>query len=552
MRIVTTQQMRQLEEATVAAGATWPGLMEQAGWGVAQEVLRLIGPGPDKRALVLVGPGNNGGDALVVARHLHDVGIEVTLYIWRRNQDQKDLNWERCRKRAIPTIFLNHDSNYSQLHQLLSQATLVVDGLLGMGTTRLVTGELAEIIACVNTVRAERRPAQKPNSLPQPLIVSIDVPTGINSDTGQVLGSALRADLTVATGAFKQGLFFYPGTDYAGDLALAEIGVPPAQLEAVMSETLTTELARKLLPARPEDSHKGTFGKALVVAGSLHYPGAASLASAAAARAGAGLVTLATGRSLIGAARIPEITLLPLPEADLGTLGESAAEKLLEDLKGYTSLLIGPGLGHEEPTALFFKRLLGLEPNSKKRSRVGFRLGSDEESSALASTARPELPPLVIDADGLNILAEIENWHEHLPEGRAILTPHPGEMRRLLKSEELSSDQVALARDSAKRWGQIVVLKGSTTVIAGPDGRVVVHKQGNPALATAGTGDVLAGTIVGLLAQKLAPFDAAVLGVYLHGAAGALVREELGDMGALASDLLPKLPKAAKALRESE
>lgn len=551
MRIVTTQQMRQLEEATVAAGATWPGLMEQAGWGVAQEILRLRGLGPENHVLILVGPGNNGGDALVVARHLHDANLQVTLYIWRRNQDQSDLNWERCRNRAIPTIFLSQDTHYAELRRLLSQATLVVDGMLGMGTTRLVSGELAEIIASVNALRAERKPAQAPNEPPQPLIVSIDLPTGINSDTGQVLGSALRADLTIATGVAKQGLFFYPGTEYAGDLALAEIGVPPAQLEAVMSETLTTDLARKLLPARPEDSHKGTFGKALIVAGSLRYPGAASLASAAAARAGAGLVTLATGRSIIGAGRIPEVTLLPLPEADFGTLGEAAAGKLLEDMKGYTSLLIGPGLGHEEPTALFFKRLLGLESSNKKRGRVGFRLGAEEEASALASNERPELPSLVIDADGLNILAQIENWHELLPEGRAVLTPHPGEMLRLLKSEDLGDDPIELARESAKRWGQILILKGSTTVIAAPDGRVVVHKQGNPALATAGTGDVLAGTIVALLAQKLAPFDAAVLGVYLHGAAGALVREEFGDMGAIASDLLPKLPKAAKALRES-
>lgn len=179
MRIVTTQQMRQLEEATVAAGATWPGLMEQAGWGVAQEILGRIEPGQNKSTLILVGPGNNGGDALVVARHLHDANLQVTLYIWRRNQDQSDLNWESCQSRAIPSIFLSQDTHYSELRRLLSQATLVVDGLLGMGTTRLVTGELAEIIASVNAIRAERKPVPQATQLPQPLIVSIDLPTGI-------------------------------------------------------------------------------------------------------------------------------------------------------------------------------------------------------------------------------------------------------------------------------------------------------------------------------------------------------------------------------------
>ena len=548
MRIVTTEQMRRLEEAAVAAGATWPGLMEMAGWGVAQEALRLVGPGRDQRALVLVGPGNNGGDGLVVARHLHDAGMRVVLYVWRRDEATPDANWDRCRSRDIAAQFASHDEGQRTLRRLLAEASLVVDGLLGMGTTRPIEGELAAIVAVVNERRA-LRDGGGPSGRLRPAIVSIDVPTGINSDTGAVLGAAVQADVTVATGLVKQGLLLYPGKLFVGTLALAEIGVPSAKLEAVMSETLTHDMARKLLPARPEDSHKGTFGKVLVVAGSLHYPGAATLASSAAARAGAGLVTLAAGRSILAAARTPEVTLLPLPEADWGTLGEAAATELFKHLEGYTALLVGPGLGKEEATGKFFQRLLGLEASAKARARVGFRTLSGEPKGEEKEPERTDLPALVIDADGLNLLAQIEDWHERLPKGKAVLTPHPGEMKRLLDKEELDGDSIAAAREAAERWGQVVVLKGATSVIASPEGRVVVHAQGNPALATAGTGDVLAGTIAALLAQGLTPFDAAVLGVYLHGAAGALVREEFGDMGAIASDLLPKLPKAAKALR---
>lgn len=540
MRIVTTEQMRQLEHASVDAGSTWAGLMEQAGWGVAQEALRLLGVGRGKQAVVLVGPGNNGGDGLVVARHLHDAGIRVTLYVWRRDEAAADANWDRCRQRDITTHFAAHDSDRATLRQLLDEANLAVDALLGMGTTRPVTGDLAEIVDTLNTARQQRQ------SL---LVLSIDLPTGIHSDTGALLERAVRADLTVATGLVKRGLLLQPGNTYAGNVALAEIVLPSAALETIMSETLTAQLARGLLPARPADSHKGTFGKALIVAGSIHYPGAATLSTTSAARVGAGLVTLATGRSIAGGARTPEITLLPLPEADWGTIGEAAAVELLKHLEGYTSMLIGPGLGHEESTGKFLQRLLGLDTRSTARARVGFRLSSDAVSSE-SETERSELPPIVIDADGLNLLAQIDNWWEHLPKGRFVLTPHPGEMLRLLKAEKLEDDTVQVASDAASRWGQIVVLKGGTTVIAHPEGRTLVHAQANPALATAGTGDVLAGAITGLLAQKVEPFEAAALGVYLHGAAGALVRDEVGDTGAIASDLLLRLPKAITTLRK--
>jgi len=546
MQLVTTEQMRHLEQRTVDAGATWAGLMEQAGWGVAQEGLRRLGNPQERRVLILVGPGNNGGDGLVVARHLHDAGAQVSLYIWKRNESPEDANRRRCRRRDIPEIAAADDADRTHLRQLLTEADLIVDALLGMGTSRPVAGDLAEIVTTVNHLSKQHTGSTTPGMTAT--ILAIDVPTGIHSDSGAVLEVALHADITVATGLPKRGLLFYPGKLYAGELTLADIGIPPRDLEMIMSEVITAEQARALLPARPEDSHKGTFGKVMIVAGSLHYPGAATLATTGAGRVGAGLVTLATARSvLLAGGRGPEVTLLPLPEAELGTLGLSAAEELLKNLDGYQALLVGPGLGQEEPTSRFIQRLFGME-QSRKRPRVGFRIQEEQPETPSGQTEPPQLPPTVIDADGLNLLSAIEDWPERLNREHFILTPHPGEMKRLLQVEELADDPVEVATDAAARWNQVVVFKGATTVIAAPDGRSVVHAVGNPALATAGTGDVLSGAIAGLLAQGLKLFDAAVLGVYLHAAAGALVREELGEMGTLASDLFTRLPRVIKGL----
>ncbi len=594
MYLVTTEHMRRLEQAAVDAGATWAGLMEQAGKGVAQEVLRCLAGLQTPRVLVLVGPGNNGGDGLVAARYIHDTRVPVSLYIWKRDGLEQDANWQRCRKRAIAETLAADDDDLRHLQELLEQSDIVVDALLGMGGSRPVAGQLAHIVQLVNRLRvqavdtarkamahaaavgeagsggAARRPFR---------VLSVDVPTGIHSDSGAVLGVALRASVTVATGLAKRGLMVYPGRSYAGRVRVADIGLPPDSLEGIMSETITTEQARKLLPARPADSHKGTFGKVLVAAGSLSYPGAAALATAGAGRVGAGLVTLAAARGILNlVGRGAEVTLLPLPEADVGTLGLRSAEELLKHTAGYDALVVGSGLGKEKPTGLFMRHLLGLGLTAEQ-ARVGFRTG-DAEGDESASSGKPHgkrpppgfrvgpdveepteagedeageagvLPPTVLDADALNLLAEVEAWWEHLPAGRFVLTPHPGEMRRLLGVEELDDDRVQVATDAATQWKQVVVLKGATTVIAAPDGRSIVHTAGNAALATAGTGDVLAGAIGGFLAQKLDIFDAAVLGVYVHALAGELVRGEMGDAGALASDVLPRLPRAIKQLKE--
>ncbi len=538
MKIVTTAQMRALEQAAVTAGATWEALMEQAGWGVAQEALRLLGLPNGRHVLVLVGPGNNGGDGLVAARHLHDAGANVTLYFWRRQGADADANWQRCRRRTLREYDAATDPDGMTLTTLVQAADLMLDAFLGMGLTRPVADDLAALVTVLNRAQGTHGP-----------VLAIDLPTGVNADNGAVMGIAVRADLTVATGLPKRGLFFYPGRTYVGRIALAELGLANETLETtIMSDLLTPDYARRLLPARPADAHKGRFGKVLVVAGSLHYPGAAYLTCAGAARVGAGLVTLAGGRTVLGVAgRLPEATVLPVPEGDWGAVGPNALEELAKVLADYTALVLGPGLGQGEATQVFIQRMFGLD-KPKSRARVGFLLGGTDAESH-ASAAVPDLPFTVLDADGLNLLATIEDWPEHLPQGRLIFTPHLGEMRRLLKVEELAGDLVAVTVKAAQTWGQVVVLKGATTIIAHPDGRTLVHDCANPALATAGTGDVLAGIIGGLLAQGCDLFAAAALGVYLHAAAGAQVRDALGDAGTLASDLLPALPRVIKALR---
>jgi NAD(P)H-hydrate epimerase len=322
-----------------------------------------------------------------------------------------------------------------------------------------------------------------------------------------------------------------------GELVVADIGTDPALAEDVTLEVVTPAMVRERLPCRPPDAHKGTFGKAMIVAGSVNYTGAAYLTGAAATRAGAGLVTLALPSSIHSAvaAQLAEATYVLLPEV-LGVVGRSAADVLRDELEGYDVLLVGPGLGHDDETASFLERLLS---GGEERRSVGF-LRSEAGASACC-----DLPPLVIDADGLNILAGLEDWPSLLPP-ETILTPHPGEMARLMDGSirAVQENRVATAQSQAAEWRQVVVLKGAHTVVAGPDGRIVIEPFANPGLATAGTGDVLSGAIAALRAQGLQAFEAAAAGAYLHGLAGEVARREIGAAGMVAGDVLAYLPEA--------
>ena len=514
MKIVTAAQMRAIEARSEESGVSTDSLMENAGLAVARVARRMVGPLTGVRVVVLIGPGNNGGDGLVTARHLQRWGARVTAYLCRdRNADDPKL--ADALDADVRVVRASDDPQFAGLKTELGSAHLVVDAVLGTGRARPITGLLEETLRTLSDVRAAK-PASR--------LLALDLPTGLDSDTGEVDPACVASDVTVALGYPKRGQIGFPGASFTGRLEVADIGLPAGLDGDVRLELMTEDWARSALPERPPDSHKGTFGRAMVVAGSRNFLGAAHLAASAAGRIGAGLVTIAIPESLMSsvAPRAIEPTFLPLPESSAGVVSANAASVILNSLDGYAALLIGCGLGQAEETRIMVEGLL---------------------------LSGAELPPAVVDADGLNTLALISGWWERWP-SRAVLTPHPGEMSRLT-GESTERSRLDSALEAATRWNKTVVLKGAHTVVAHPDGSAMISPFANPALATAGTGDVLAGAIVGLLAQGMSLEDAAQIGVYLHALAGERVSGELGDTGVLASDLLPALPRTIRDLRGS-
>ncbi|MBC7233286.1 MAG: NAD(P)H-hydrate dehydratase [Chloroflexi bacterium] len=550
MKIVTVEQMRAIEKAADAQGLTYAEMMENAGRAVANWMERQ--GVKDKNVLVLVGPGKNGGDGLVTAYYLHQAGASVSVYCGKRDTAD-DANWKRVQDAGIPTYRGEEDEHYKVLRRLATQADWVVDALLGTGVSRPITGALQEILSIMRKEVEHRKAGKYPETFvqplpiasgknhPSPMVLALDVPSGLNCDSGAVDPVTLPADVTITLAFPKVGLFLFPGANYVGELVIADIGIPPKLAKDIVLEMTTPAMVKTLLPQRPKNGHKGTFGKVMVVAGSANYTGAPCLAASAALRVGAGLVTLGVPASIhpILAAKLSEATFLLLPH-EIGALVPEAVKVLQEGLGGYDALLLGPGIGRDEKTVEFVARLLSL-PLGEKKGRIGFVEPTTEQEEK----GQP-LPPLVIDADGLNALSDIKGWAQflHLHSRGVVLTPHPGEMSRLLGTtiEEVEANRIAMARQAAQEWGVVVVLKGAYTVIASPTGIAYINPFANPALATAGTGDVLAGAVAGLLAQGLPPFEAAVVGAYLHGLAGQMVSEELGLAGAVAGDLLPRLP----------
>lgn len=554
MHVVTVEQMRSAERSANANGLSYEAMMENAGRSVAGwlEAQGIEG----RRVLVLVGPGNNGGDGLVAARYLHQMGARVTVYAVHRDISA-DANWSQAEMAGIQLLRFDDDSHQQQLQRLLAEADWVVDGLLGTGVSRPITGDLLRTLTVFREGMARRqRFAQSlrlwveahdipHHEAPSPRILAIDVPSGLNCDTGEIDPAAVPADVTVTFAYPKVGMFHFPGAGYVGKLVVADIGLPAVAAPTSELEMITAERVADLLPARPIGGNKGTFGKSLVVAGSANYAGAAVLAAGGAMRSGAGLVTLAVAETLhpILASRLTEATWLLLPH-ELGVLVPDALRVLGGRLGEYDSLLLGPGLGTDPKTTAFVWRLLSSGGASAK-GRMGF-----VEAAVESGVRQAALPPLVVDADGLNALSRFDDWPAqiHRP---AVLTPHPGEMARLLKIsvDQVESNRISAARNAARDWNVVVVLKGAFTLVAEPGGKVHVSPFATAALATAGTGDVLAGVIAGLLAQGLRPVDAAVAGVYLHGAAGQMLDDEIGSAGCIAGDLLPRLPLVMRQLR---
>jgi len=527
MKLVTVSEMQKIEKEADASGLTYDQMMRNAGQALADIVLELFVDDSEPEALGLVGPGNNGGDTLVGLTELAREGWKARAFLVKRKKDALVKQFLE----AGGTV-LSGDDLFNQLAEAIDNSDVLLDGVLGTGVKLPLKKEIAEALAQVNDILD--------GMAELPLIIAVDCPSGMDCDSGEVADETIPADITVTMAAVKQGLLKLPAFEYVGDLQVVEIGLPSdlSSLKELQTNVANEDSVSALLPERPLDSHKGTVGSALIAAGSVNYTGAVLLAGEAAYRAGAGLVTLAVPASLHGAlaGQIPEATWVLLPHS-IGVISSSAAEVLAKNFERASALLIGPGLGTEDTTRDFVENLLiGKVAARKSSPRIGFVHGEEENNDSRDG----ELPPMVVDADGLRLLSQIKDWQTNLP-SPAILTPHPGEMAALtgLSKEEIQEDRQSIAGRYAKEWGHVVVLKGAFTVIAAPDGRVTVIPVASPALARAGTGDVLAGLIVGLRAQGLDAYDAAVAGAWIHAQAGMYAADDLGTTSSvMASDVL--------------
>ena len=522
--VVSVEQMRALEAAAIEAGTPERVLQERAGLAVADVVEEELAARGDRaggspRIAVLVGSGNNGRDAVVAGRRLAARGCQVNLWHGARSplsrQETLDVRAEGIRIRqfdgggwAAPLV-ASHEG-----------ADIAIDGLLGVGSRGPMRPDLAAVASAVNEARS---------TVPTLRVVAVDVPSGIDADDGSTPGQVVPADVTVTFGAVKAGLLRFPAASYVGRLVPKPIGLPAGSADRLPVHVLDEALVAPLVPARPLDAHKYKFGRVLVVAGSDRFVGAACLGSEAAARAGAGLVGVVSTEAVkrVLATRLPEAT-YPLTLAGSDDDPEGAADRVAGLLPEQAVVLIGPGIDRADPIDRFVRRLL---PGN-------------------AGLDRPA--PAVIDADALTLLASWPGWWEQIGSGN-VLTPHAGEMSRLLASDpdlgEVEGEAPwETARRAASRWRQVIVLKGPFTTVAEPGGRAWIWPHANPALATAGTGDVLAGLIAGLLSQSMLPLDAARLGVVVHAVAGRRLVERRGAPTLVASDLPPALPAVLSAL----
>lgn len=527
MKLVTVSQMQAIEKEADSKGLTYDQMMQNAGQGLADVITDLFVDDDQLEIVGLVGPGNNGGDALVALTALAEEGCKASACLVKRKKD--DLVKQFV---DVGGNIFSGDDVFEQLAESLETADALLDGVLGTGIKLPLKKEVAETLSEVNDLL---------DSLDEsPLVVAVDCPSGVDCDSGEVADETIHADLTVTMAAVKQGLLKLPAFEYIGELKVVDIGLPAdlPSLKNLQTEVADEDSVSALLPERALDSHKGTFGTALIAAGSVNYTGAVVLGGEAAYRAGAGLVQLAIPASIHAAVagQIPEATWVLLPHST-GVIASGAAEVLSKNFERATALLIGPGLGTEGTTKEFIENLLaGKSTPAKRKSAIGFV----HEESDSKEAEKNSLPPMVVDADGLRLLAQIKDWQMKLP-ALSILTPHPGEMSALtgLSKDEIQEDRQALANKFAKEWGHVVVLKGAFTVIASPDGRMTIIPVASPALARAGTGDVLAGLIVGLRAQGLDAYDAAVTGAWIHAQAGLYAADDLGTtVSVMASDVL--------------
>lgn len=511
MKVVTVNTMQELDKQAIKeCDISGLQLMENAGCSCVKEIVAEFGL--KGRCVVMAGKGNNGGDGYVIARLLTLEGWDAKVIILAdREQVTGDaaVNLEKLSVAAVN--YCTSEGELSTVHmEEIFQADVIVDALLGTGLCSNVEGIYLEAIDLMN---ASGRP-----------VVSVDIPSGVHATNGRVLGDAVRAGITVTFALAKLGQVLYPGAKYTGRLVVADIGIPQKLMEEASGYDFLDEAAiRPMLHRRDREAHKGNFGHCLVIAGSTGKTGAAALTANSAVRAGSGIVTLAVAESIhtILEIKTTEAMTSPLPDSGSGFLNKRAFPAIQKLLAGMNAVAIGPGLERHPETYALVQNL-----------------------------AETITAPLVIDADGLNAIADNVAVLKRKKSKQVILTPHPGEMSRLLGTSipDVEAIRISVSQEFARNYGVYLILKGARTIIASPTGEIAINGSGNPGMATGGMGDVLTGIIVSLLGQGNTAWESCCLGVFLHGFAADMVAEEKGEIGINASDVIEKLPYAYKKL----
>ena len=508
MYLVTAQEMQAMDRQSIGSfGIPGRVLMENAGRGATQVLFEQFPDLGQKRIGIVAGRGNNGGDGFVIARYLAHKKINVTVYLLAAQKDVKGdaaANLKLLEPLAVPVVEMPDKTCFSKYKTDLAHQGLWVDAILGTGLNSDVKGYFKDVIEFINRSR-------KP-------VFSVDVPSGLNSDTGQPCGVCIKSQVTATFAYAKTGHVLFPGALYTGKLEIIDIGIPPHIAKAVNPRQylLTPDAVHSAYNPRQPDAHKGATGHLLVVSGSPGKTGAAAMTAMSAVRSGAGLVTVGIPKSLnsILEAQVIEAMTWPLPETVDGRLDESAFDQIMSLLSDKKCLAIGPGIGQAQETKNLVQRLV-------QQIRV----------------------PLVMDADGINNLAGKVHILKKC-KVPIILTPHPGEMARLMKTtpRKVQEDRINCARNFASEYNVHLVLKGARTVIAHPDGRVFVNPTGNSGMASGGMGDVLTGVIAGLVTQGYSPEFAAHIGVYVHGAAADTLAKNFAPIGYLATEVMNAIP----------
>jgi hydroxyethylthiazole kinase-like uncharacterized protein yjeF len=517
MKLVTSEMMRSLDKKTVETfGIKSIVLMENAGRSVAQAVIKEFDQQAKKGVVVFCGKGNNGGDGFVAARHLLNKGYNVDVVFFGKKEELTEdalTNYTALSRITDVIHELKDISEFEKTGIKLREKGIIVDALLGTGIKGIVKEPYAGAIDLINK-----------SGLP---VISVDIPSGIDADTGAVAGIAVKAKKTITFGLSKIGLVVYPGVEFAGDVDVIDISIPDKLIRQthIPYNLIDYNLVHSILKPRHYNTNKGDYGHALIIAGSEGKSGAAILATKGALRAGSGLVTIAGPEGLmpIYETTITEALKESLTETLSGVIDSSAISRVEALMQTKDVVAIGPGIGTEKQTAEFVFEFI-------KRCKL----------------------PIVIDADGINIIAKNPDILVEAGNENIILTPHPGEFGRLVNmpAKEVNQNRIGLSMDFARQYRCTLVLKGARTVVASKDGDIWINPTGNPGMSTGGMGDVLTGIITGLIATGLSPLNAAIAGVFIHGMAGDIVYTYHRNSAVLASDLLERIPYVISSLIE--